>query len=110
MAAPTTYGVGFRHANTFMKAHGVYFHMHQTSTPYHVEADRNHYFSAEIFFYQWCARRHMVCEERGEMSCYKCEMSLNCRGIFFQIFLAVTAKRLVFEFKPSNLSLNKARG
>jgi hypothetical protein len=27
-AAPTTYGLGFRRANTFWKAPGVYFHMH----------------------------------------------------------------------------------
>jgi hypothetical protein len=30
-AAPTTYGLGFRRANTLWKAPGVYFHMHQTS-------------------------------------------------------------------------------
>jgi hypothetical protein len=53
-AAPTTYGLGFRCANTFWKAPGVYFHMHQTSSPYHVGAGRNHSFGAEIFFYQWC--------------------------------------------------------
>jgi hypothetical protein len=33
-ASPTTYGLGFRRANTFWKAPGVYFHMHQTSSPY----------------------------------------------------------------------------
>jgi hypothetical protein len=54
MAAPTTYGLGFRHANTFCKAPGVYFHMHQTSCPYHVGAGRNHYFDAETFFCQRC--------------------------------------------------------
>jgi hypothetical protein len=27
-AAPTTYRLGFRYANTFCKAPGVYFHMH----------------------------------------------------------------------------------
>jgi hypothetical protein len=32
----------------------VYYHMHQTSSPYHVGAGRNHYFGAEIVFYQWC--------------------------------------------------------
>jgi hypothetical protein len=54
MAAPTTYGLGFRHASTFWKALGVYFHMHQTSSPYHVGAGDNHYFSAETFFWQRC--------------------------------------------------------
>jgi hypothetical protein len=53
-AAPTTYGHVFRRANTFWKAHGVYFHMHQTTSPYHVGAGRNHYFSVEIFFCQRC--------------------------------------------------------
>jgi hypothetical protein len=53
-AAPTTYGLGFRRANTFWKAPGVYFHMHETSSPYHVGVDHNHYFGAEIFFYQRC--------------------------------------------------------
>jgi hypothetical protein len=48
------YGPGFRCANTFWKAPGVYFHMHQTSSPYHVRAGRNHYFGAEIFFCQRC--------------------------------------------------------
>jgi hypothetical protein len=49
-ATPTTYGIGLRHTNTFLKALGVYFHMHQTSSPYHVGAGRNHYFGAETFF------------------------------------------------------------
>jgi hypothetical protein len=53
-AAPTTYGRGFERANMFWKAPGVYFHMHQMSSPYHVEAVHNHYFSAETFFYQRC--------------------------------------------------------
>jgi hypothetical protein len=53
-AAPTTYGLGFRRANTFWKARGVYFHMHQISSPYHLGAGHNHYFSAETFFCQWC--------------------------------------------------------
>jgi hypothetical protein len=53
-AAPTTYGLGFRHANTLWKAPGVYIHMHQTLSPYHVGADRNNYFGAEIFFCQRC--------------------------------------------------------
>jgi hypothetical protein len=53
-AAPTTYILGFRHVNTFWKAPGVYLHMHQTSSPYHVGAGRNHYFAAEIFFCQRC--------------------------------------------------------
>jgi hypothetical protein len=53
-ATPTMYGLGFRCANTFWKAPGVYFHMHQTSSPYHVRAGRNHYFGAEIFFCQRC--------------------------------------------------------
>jgi hypothetical protein len=48
-AAPTTYGLGFRRANTLWKAPGVYFHMHQTSSLYHVGADRNHHFGAETF-------------------------------------------------------------
>jgi hypothetical protein len=51
-AALTTYGLEFRRANTFWKAPGVYFHMHQTSSPYHVGAGSNHYFDAEIFFCQ----------------------------------------------------------
>jgi hypothetical protein len=54
MAAPTPYGLGFRRENTFWKAPGVYFHMHQTSSPYRVGAGRNHYFSAETFFCQVC--------------------------------------------------------
>jgi hypothetical protein len=33
----------------FWKAIGVYFHMHQTSGPYHVGAGRNLHFSAETF-------------------------------------------------------------
>jgi hypothetical protein len=53
-ATPTTYGLGFRRANTFWKAPGVYFHMHQTSSLYHVRAGRNHYFGAEIIFFQRC--------------------------------------------------------
>jgi hypothetical protein len=53
-AAPTTYGLGFRCANTFWKAPGVYFHMRQTLSPYHVGADHNHYFGAETFFYKRC--------------------------------------------------------
>jgi hypothetical protein len=48
-AAPTTYGVGFRHANTLWKAPRVYIHMHETSSPYHIGADRNHHFDAETF-------------------------------------------------------------
>jgi hypothetical protein len=43
-ATPTTYGLGFRRANTFWKAPGVYIHMHQTSFSYRVEAGRSHYF------------------------------------------------------------------
>jgi hypothetical protein len=54
MAAPITYGLGFRRANTFWKAPRVYIHIHETSSPYHVGADHNHYFGAETFFYQWC--------------------------------------------------------
>jgi hypothetical protein len=54
MAALTTYGLEFRRANTFWKAPEVYFHMHQTSSPYHVGAGRNHHFSADTFFCQWC--------------------------------------------------------
>jgi hypothetical protein len=54
MAAPTTYGLGFRRANTFWKAPGVYFHMHQTSSPYHVRAGRNPHFGAETFCCQRC--------------------------------------------------------
>jgi hypothetical protein len=53
-AAPTMYGLGFRRGNTFWKALGVYFHMHQTSSPYHIGAGRNHYFGAGIFFCKWC--------------------------------------------------------
>jgi hypothetical protein len=49
MAALTTYGPGFKRANTFLKAPGVYFHMQQTSSSYHVGADRNHHFGAETF-------------------------------------------------------------
>jgi hypothetical protein len=43
-----------RCANTFWKAPGVYFHMHETSSPYHIGASRNHYFGVETFFCQWC--------------------------------------------------------
>jgi hypothetical protein len=46
-AALTTYGLGFWRANTFYKAPRVYFHMHQTSCPYHIEAGRNRHFNAE---------------------------------------------------------------
>jgi hypothetical protein len=53
-AAQTTYGLGFRRANTLWKAPGVYFHMHKISSPYHVGAGHNHYFGAETFFYQRC--------------------------------------------------------
>jgi hypothetical protein len=53
-AAPTTYGLGFRRENTFWKAPRVYFHMHQTSSPYHVGVGHNHYFGAETFFCQRC--------------------------------------------------------
>jgi hypothetical protein len=49
MAALTTYGLGFKRENTLWKSPGVYFHMHQTSSPYHVEADRNHHFGVETF-------------------------------------------------------------
>jgi hypothetical protein len=49
-AAPTMYGLGFRCANTFQKAPGVDFHMHQTSSPFHVGASHNHYFGAKTFF------------------------------------------------------------
>jgi hypothetical protein len=48
-AAPTPYGLRFWRANTFWKAIGVYFHMHQTSSLYHVGAGRNIHFSAETF-------------------------------------------------------------
>jgi hypothetical protein len=53
-AAPTMYGPGFRRANTFWKAPEVCFHIHQTSSLYHVGAGRNHYFGVEIFFCQRC--------------------------------------------------------
>jgi hypothetical protein len=49
MAAPITYGLGFWCANTFWKAPGVYIHMHQISSPYHVRAGRNYHFSVETF-------------------------------------------------------------
>jgi hypothetical protein len=49
-AGSTTYGLGFRCVNTFWKDPGVYFHMHQTSSLYHVGAGHNHYFGAETFF------------------------------------------------------------
>jgi hypothetical protein len=52
--APVAFGLGCRRANTFCKAPGVYFHMHQTSSPYHVKASHNHYFGAQTFFCQWC--------------------------------------------------------
>jgi hypothetical protein len=48
-AAPAMYGLGLRRANTFWKASGVYFHMHQTLSPYHVGADHNHHFGVETF-------------------------------------------------------------
>jgi hypothetical protein len=51
---PTTYGFGFLRANTFWKSPRVYFHMHQTSSPYHVGVGHNHHFSAETFFCQRC--------------------------------------------------------
>jgi hypothetical protein len=51
-AAPTTYGLGFRRANTFGKALGVFFHMHETSSSYDVGASRNRHFGAEAFFCQ----------------------------------------------------------
>jgi hypothetical protein len=54
MAAPTTYGLGFRCANTFWKAPRVYFHTHQTSSPYHVGDGHNNHFGAETFFCQRC--------------------------------------------------------
>jgi hypothetical protein len=50
MATVTTYGIGFRRAQTSWKDSDVYFHMHQTSSPYHVGASINHYFGAETFF------------------------------------------------------------
>jgi hypothetical protein len=43
------YELGFRCANTFWKSPAVYFHMHQTSSPYHVGAGHNYYFGAETF-------------------------------------------------------------
>jgi hypothetical protein len=49
-ATPTMYGPRFRRANTLWKSPGVYFHMHQTSSPYHVGAGHNYYFGAETFF------------------------------------------------------------
>jgi hypothetical protein len=55
MDAATTYGLGIRCANTFWKAPGVYFHMHQTSSPYHVGAGRNRHFGAYTFFCQRCS-------------------------------------------------------
>jgi hypothetical protein len=54
MAAPTTYGLGFGRANSFWKAPGVYFYMHQASSPYHVGVDRYHHLGPEIFFCQRC--------------------------------------------------------
>jgi hypothetical protein len=36
MAALTTYKLWFMRANNFWKAPGVYFYMHQTSSPYHI--------------------------------------------------------------------------
>jgi hypothetical protein len=53
-AASTTYGLGFRRANTFWNAAEVYFHMYQTSSPYIVIASRNNHFSVETFFCQRC--------------------------------------------------------
>jgi hypothetical protein len=49
-AALTTYGPGFMRVNTFWKAPRLYFHMHQTSSPYHVGAGCNRHFGAETFF------------------------------------------------------------
>jgi hypothetical protein len=46
------YGLAFRRANIFWKALVVYFHMHQTLSPYHVGAGRNCHFDAETFFCQ----------------------------------------------------------
>jgi hypothetical protein len=53
-AAPTMYGLGFRHANTFWKTPVVYFYMHQTSSPNHVGAGCNHHFGVETFFCLRC--------------------------------------------------------
>jgi hypothetical protein len=52
MAALTMYGLGFWRANTFWKDPGVFFHMRQTSSLYHIEANQNRDFSAETIFYQ----------------------------------------------------------
>jgi hypothetical protein len=45
----TTYGLRFRRANTFWKDSVVYIDIYQTSSKYHVGADRNHHFGAETF-------------------------------------------------------------
>jgi hypothetical protein len=50
----TMYGLGFKRANTFWKSPIVYFHMHPTSSPYHLGAGHNRQFSAETYFCQWC--------------------------------------------------------
>jgi hypothetical protein len=49
MAAPTMYEPGFRRANTLWKAPGVYFYMHQTSSPYHIGAGCNRHFGGDLF-------------------------------------------------------------
>jgi hypothetical protein len=67
-AAPTMYGLGFRHANTFWKAHVVYFHMHQTSSPNHVGAGCNHHFGVETFFLP-AVLRHLIFGPLGRVSC-----------------------------------------
>jgi hypothetical protein len=66
-AAPTTYGLGFRCVNTFWKSPGVYVHMHQTSSPYHVGAGRNHYFGTETFSTNDAATPYF-----GPLGCVSC--------------------------------------
>jgi hypothetical protein len=58
--APPMYELGFRRVNTLWKALGVYFHMHKTSSPYHVGASCNHYFDVEIFFCQRCCDTYFL--------------------------------------------------
>jgi hypothetical protein len=67
MAALTTYELGFRRANTFWKDPRVYFHVHQTSSPYHVGAGHNHYLVQRPFSANGAATPYF-----GPLGCVSC--------------------------------------
>jgi hypothetical protein len=48
----------------FLESSWSLFHMHQTSSPYHVGAGRNHYFGAETFFLP-TVLRHLILAYRA---------------------------------------------